>query len=446
MADENSPETSGKRRRPTTIDLTATEIASDPVKASEAAENTAETGRASPPPEAAPAAESAPPNAASASSSDWLGTASWSERLGAMRSYVAERLDWRLLGAGAAGAAAMFVLFLVAYAAGAFTPRDETAALKTQIAGLESRVRELANRPSPAAPDQRPVADLAARVTAAEQAIGKLETAASAPRATQPDPALAGRVGALETTLRSLGDAAARIDGASTAARDAKSRADAAYDAAQKSQQGAAAAPNQKEIDELSSRLAAVEQAARSTEARVNTSAGADKAGRLAFTAAALRATVTRGEPFAQELAAVRPLVADAKVLTPLESFAATGVQSAAALARELTQLGGAMLGAAGTPPRDGSFMDRLQQGAERLVRIRPISEGPGDDPATVIGRAEVKATHGDLAGARADIASLPPAVRAPAQSWLARVEAREAALAAARDLAENAIGTLAKP
>ena len=447
MPDENNAESSGKRRRPTTIDLTATEIASEPVKSSEASENTKETPRDAPPPEAAATAESAPPKASSSASADWLGTASWNERLTAMRSHVAERFDWRLLGAGAAGAATMFVLFLVAYAAGAFTPGDDTAPLKAQVAGLEKQLRDLAGRPQPAPPDQRPVADLAARVAAAEQALAKLETAAAAPRSPQADPALAGRIGALETALRALTETTTRIDSASAAAREAKSRADAAYDTAQKTAQGAAAAPNQKEIDDIAARLAAVEQAAKSTEARINTTAGADKAGRLAFTAAALRATVTRGEPFGRELAAVRPLIPDAKVLAPLEAFATTGVPSAAALARELTQLSGAMLGAAGAPRREGGgFIDRLQQGAERLVRIRPISEAPGDDPATVIGRAEVKATQGDLSGARADIAALPVAVRAPAQSWIGRVEARDAALAAARNLSESAIGTLGQP
>ncbi len=111
----------------------------------------------------------------------------------------------------------------------------------------------------------------------------------------------------------------------------------------------------------------------------------------------ALRSAVERGEPFAQELAAVKPLVPDAAATVPLEPFAATGVPRTAALARELSQLGGAMLNAAGAPPRDGGIMDRLAQNAERLVRIRPINEAPGDDPATVVARADAKATHGDL-------------------------------------------------
>jgi hypothetical protein len=102
------------------------------------------------------------------------------------------------------------------------------------------------------------------------------------------------------------------------------------------------------------------------------------------------------------------------------------------------------MLAAAGGPPREG-FIDRLQANAERLVRIRPINEAPGDDPATVIGRADVKATHGDLAGAVAELGSLPAAVRVPADGFIARAKAREAALAAARKLADDAVGALAK-
>ena len=101
------------------------------------------------------------------------------------------------------------------------------------------------------------------------------------------------------------------------------------------------------------------------------------------------------------------------------------------------------MLAALGTPARDSGLLGRLQ--STGLIKIRPLNEAPGDDPATVIGRADVKATHGDLAGARTDVASLPPAVQAPAQSWLARVDARDAAPCSRATSQRNAIGTLAK-
>jgi len=449
MADDTT-EAGGKRRRPPTIDLKATEVASDPVKPSEPVEKPSEMTPAEAKPGAAATAESPSakpsPDAKSGTRSganpDWLGTAPWNERLSSMRRDISRRFDGRLLGAGAAGAAVMAVLFLVAYAGGAFTPPDRTAPLVVQLASLEKQVRDLANRPQPAPADPRPVADLTARIAAAEQALAKIQSA-PAPRPAPADPALAERVAALEAALRPLTDTTARIDSASAAARDAKSRADAAYEAAQKSQQGSAAAPNQKEIDDLAARITALEQATKTAEARITTNAGADRAGRLAFTAAVLRGAVARGEPYARELSAVRPLLPDTKMLAPLETFAATGVPSVDALSHELTLLSPTMLAALGTPARDSSLLGRLQ--STGLIKIRPLNEAQGDDPATVIGRADVKATHGDLAGARTDVASLPPAVRAPAQSWIARVDARDAALAAARNLAENAIGTLAK-
>jgi hypothetical protein len=453
MADDKRDAPDAKRRRPATIDLKATEIASEPAKSAEPVEKTAETPRAAPAPEAAAGASAAPepprPPSAPSWRPEWLDGAALNERFARLR----DRLDWRLAAAGATGAAAVFLLFLVMWAAGAFTPRDDvTAPLTTRMAGLEKRVADLAGRPQPAAADPRAVAELGTRVAAAEQAmtrladldsrLGKAEQAT--PRATA-DQALTARVAALETAMRPLAEIGSRLDTANAAARDAKSRADAAFEAAQKNAAAPAVqAADHKEIEALGARVAALEQALKSSEARVAATAGADKAGRLAFVAVALRATVERGDPFVQELAAVRPLVADAKALGSLEPFAASGVPRVSTLARELSSLTTPMLAAAGGPPREG-FIDRLQANAERLVRIRPINEAPGDDPATVIGRADVKATHGDLAGAVAELGSLPAAVRVPADGFIARAKAREAALAAARKLADDAVGALAK-
>jgi hypothetical protein len=61
------------------------------------------------------------------------------------------------------------------------------------------------------------------------------------------------------------------------------------------------------------------------------------------------------------------------------------------------------------------------------------------------VARAEAKASHGDLAGAIAELGALPLAVRAPAEAWVKKAQAQMAALAAARKLAEDAVGTLAK-
>jgi hypothetical protein len=202
------------------------------------------------------------------------------------------------------------------------------------------------------------------------------------------------------------------------------------------------------ELQALAARVAALEQMAKAADekiARAAVSGGADRVGRLAFVAAALRGAVERGEPFAHELAAAKPLLPDAAVLAPLEPFAASGVPRTAALARELSQLTGPMLRAAGAAPREGGILDRIQQNAERLVRIRPISETPGDDATTIVARAEAKASRGDLAAAVSELGALPPAVRAPAEGWIRQAQAQAAALAAARKLADDAVGALSK-
>jgi hypothetical protein len=43
-------------------------------------------------------------------------------------------------------------------------------------------------------------------------------------------------------------------------------------------------------------------------------------------------------------------------------------------------------------------------------------------------------------------VKSLPAAVAAPAQGWIRKAEGQVAALAAARGLADGAVGALAKP
>jgi hypothetical protein len=95
--------------------------------------------------------------------------------------------------------------------------------------------------------------------------------------------------------------------------------------------------------------------------------------------------------------------------------------------------------------PRDAGFLDRLQASAEKLVRVRPVEEVPGDEPAAVVARIEVRAAQLDLAGALAELAKLPPPLRAPAQAWIAKAQAREAAVDAAQKFAADAVAALAK-
>ncbi|HZD90737.1 MAG TPA: hypothetical protein VE224_11590, partial [Pseudolabrys sp.] len=104
-----------------------------------------------------------------------------------------------------------------------------------------------------------------------------------------------------------------------------------------------------------------------------------------------------------------------------------------------------AMRKIAGAQKTGGSFLDRLQANAGRLISITPLKAPSGNEPADVLARVDIEAAHADINGALADLARLPDNVRAPAKDWIAKVKARQAALAAAHRFSANAARALGK-
>jgi hypothetical protein len=250
---------------------------------------------------------------------------------------------------------------------------------------------------------------------------------------------------AMKMTAENVAALNKRLDEIAGNVRDARSRADSAAAAAEAAQKTAGTAPAQGsgDTEALANRIAALEQSTRSSEREL---AADDKVSRRAVVASALRDAVERGSPFTAELAAAKVFAADAGALAPLDTFASTGVPSVTALARELSSLAQPMMKVIGEPVRTGSVMEKLQAGAERLVRIRPVGEVAGDDPATVVARIEAKAARNDIGGALAELSKLPAAVRAPAEAWMKRAASRDAAIAASRQFAQESLGALGKP
>jgi hypothetical protein len=352
---------------------------------------------------------------------------------------------------GLAGVGASVVILVALWLFGAFAPRDDSAALAAKVAALDTQVRDLAARRAPAV-DAKTVEDMRARIDVidaglrrVDDRLARAESTLATPRSAPTEPAVLERLGAAESMQRALnatiGDLRQRIDELAATARDAKTRADAASEAAAKASAPDAALRG--EAEALAGRVTALEQAERTTDQRA---AAQDRAVRLAVVADALRAAVERAAPFATELAAAKALGADAATLAPLDAVAATGVASAETLARDLDKLTPAMLAAASPPSHDGSILDRLQANAERLVRIHPVGETPGDDPAAGLARAAAKAHRGDIAGALAEVERLPPAAKASAADWIKAAQARVAAIDAARKLLATSLAALGKP
>jgi len=385
-------------KRPQTIELEATEVAADPAGASSSA-GASSAGEASASPGKDGVAWLPPGN---------TGT---------------------LVAAGAvgiAGALLVSALFWITANSGA-----DSGALASRLSAIESQLRERADRPAPARGDSRGTEDLAAR-------IERLEKSAFSAQSPLSDPALANRLASAENATKAfaddIGSLNRRVEDLASVVRELRTRADAMQPV------------DKSEIEAMTNRIAALEKSAGTLESEIGkrVTITSDRAVRLALATSALRAAVERGEPFAGELAAARPLAPD-NALSALEPFAAIGVPSNAALARELSALVPALRTAANSMPAEGGFFERMKNSASRLIRIRPADETTGDDPAAVITRVELKAASADVAGALADLAKLPEQVRAPAQSWIGKAQARIAAIQTSRQIAADAIGALGK-
>jgi hypothetical protein len=269
--------------------------------------------------------------------------------------------------------------------------------------------------------------------------IASVESKANTPPAAAPDPAAAPRVEALEKSLASL-----RGELAASRAQSEKLAAD--VDAVKSTPREASAPVDLSAINE---RLAQIERAARAQApemAQESSKPADDVPLRLVVAASLLDISVRQGDPFGAVLAAAKSLAPDAEALKPLDGFAASGVPSASALSRELLTIVPKLSPPAQDDAITGSgFVDRLQAGAAKLVRIQR-TDAVGNDRGAIVARVTAAALRNDMTEARRELKTLAPADRAAAQVWLDKADARDAALAASRQFAADAMAALAQP
>jgi hypothetical protein len=190
------------------------------------------------------------------------------------------------------------------------------------------------------------------------------------------------------------------------------------------------------------------EQASKIANAKpVEAKAADDLPLRRVVAAALLDVLVRTGDPYPAALAAAKTLAPNADALKPLEQFATTGVPNAGKLSSELLTLVPKL---SPVVPQDNTttgtgIVERLQAGAAKLVRIER-TDTVGSDRGAVVARATAAAIRNDANEARRELKSLAPADRAAAQAWLDKADARDAALAASRQFAADAMNVLAKP
>jgi hypothetical protein len=379
------------RRAPPTIDLAASEVSSEtrPAGGDAASESAPQTARSEEArSEEFVAAESAatePPAAVSAPISPWV----IAPASGAVAAALVIGVGW-MLGWPAVQPAAPAAPQVSAAAVDGLTAR---------VAGLESKTSK------PAAPATDPAA--IARIAALEKSQGSLRDELAAMRAQSEK-------------------LAANVNGIKSAPGDA---AVAAVD-----------------LSALNARLDKIESAGRTDTARENAKPADDAALRRVVVASLLDLSVRQGDPFPATLNAAKSLAPEAASLKSLEGFASTGVPTAAILSRELLTLVPKL-----SPPVLGNdnvgsgLVDRLQAGALKLVRIER-TDAVGNDRGAIVARVTAAALRNDSNEARRELKTLGPADRAAAQSWIDKADARDAALAASRQFAADAMTALAKP
>ena len=283
-------------------------------------------------------------------------------------------------------------------------------------------------------------------VAALDELAGRLAAVEAKTSKPPSDPVAAARADTLDKALAALRADVARQRGQSEAlASDVGSLKSAP--------RPPAAAPV--DLTGINDRLAKLEQTARSQSAAIATESekvadakpADDMALRRVVAAALLDVAVRHGDPYAATLATAKGLASDPQALKPLDQFADTGVPNPPVMTRELLTLVPKLSPpATDTTATTGSgIVDRLQAGAARLVRIER-TDATGSDRGAVVGRITAAGLRNDFAEARKELGSLSPADRAPAQAWLDKAAARDAALDASRRFADDAMAALAKP
>jgi hypothetical protein len=378
------PDSGRPRRAPPTIDLEATEISSETRNAGgDAAPEPGPQEAAAASATAEPAPEEPGPEKPSTAISPWV----IAPISGAVAAALVIGVGWMLGWPPVQPATAPQVTAAT------------VDALATRVAGVEARLA-------------KPAADPAAvaRIAALEKSLGSLRDEVTAARAQSEK--LAAQIGSVQSTP---GEAAPAVD-----------------------------------LSAITERLDAIERASRAEGAEIVKEKEQQKLDdaplRRVVVASLLDLSVRQGDPFAATLSAAKTLAPDASALKPLEGFASTGVPTAAHLSRELLTLVPKLSPPAAENQAAGSsLVDRLKAGASNLVRIERV-DAVGNDRGAIVARVTAAALRNDSNEARRELNTLSPTDRAAAQSWIDKADARDAALAASRQFAADAMAALAKP
>lgn len=301
-------------------------------------------------------------------------------------------------------------------------------ALRSQLQQIADRVNKLEQRPAPAANGnagggvdpqvlENALRQLSGRIDQLDQRVQQAGGAA------QPDP----RVNQLAERLGGIEQRVAAVGSNTQAAEDLR-----------------------KEVDGLKQQLASVNQTVTSVNQAVETRRDAATAAQaLVLAAGQLRSALATGQPFQQELQAVRALgVGDPQVTQPLDAvsaYAAKGVPTQPQLADRFQALSSDIVRAA-NQGEGGDWVNQVTGKLATLVTVRRQGGGVvGDSADAVVARAEAAVQEGNLGKAVEELSALKGPAATVAAPWIADAKARLAANQAGQQLTTRAIGLLSQ-
>ncbi|MBF5094044.1 hypothetical protein F1643_05650 [Azospirillum sp. INR13] len=286
-------------------------------------------------------------------------------------------------------------------------------ALRAQIQQLVDRVGKLEQRPA-AAPADGGNGDAAANLAALNERIDALEKRP----APEPDTGAADARKALADRIASLEQKVSASAGNAQAAQELRG-----------------------EVDSLKQQVTSVNQAVTQRQD------AATAAQALVLAAGQLRSSLSGGQPFQQDLQAVRALnIADAGVTQPLDAvapYAAKGIPTRAQLTDRFEPLAGEIV-RADIRGEGNSWIDSAVGKLSTLVTVRREGGGVvGTTSDAVVARAEAALNEGNLAKAVEELSTLQGPAAQTAGPWLTDAKARLAADQAARQLNDRAIALM---
>ncbi|WP_029009479.1 mitofilin family membrane protein [Azospirillum halopraeferens] len=304
-----------------------------------------------------------------------------------------------------------------------------------EVQALADRLAELEQRPAPAAGNGTAAggADPAALDALAER-VAALENRPAEPAAAA-EPAPDPRVGQLADAVTGLRDSVGTLEGRLSAV-DANARA-----AEQLDQRLAGL---RQEVEQLAGLRQEVEQLAGRVQAGNDREAAMQA---LVLAAGQLRSALAAGQPFRQELDAVRSLgIRDDAVAGALDAvapYADRGIPTRPQLAERFEPLGSSIV-RADIRGEGGDWLDQVRGTVSTLVTVRRQGGGVvGDSAEAVVARAEAAVREGSLTDAVRELETLRGPAAEVAADWVQAARARLAADTAMNTLSGRAIALL---